>query len=103
MLPLTKTNMKLTYSTILVKKQELLETAIDDETVLLSIFNEKYYGMNAIASRIWSLLDSNISIQTIIAILHCEFEVSTIECENDVMEFLENLIKEGLIVTPSHR
>ena len=92
---------RLTLSTIVKKQQELLETSVDDETILMSIANSKYYGMDPVASRIWQLLNKPTSIQTIVATLLAEFEVSAVDCENDVVDFLESLMAENLIVFPN--
>ncbi len=88
---------ELTLSTVLVKQKELLESSVDDEIILLSMAKSKYYGMDPVAGRIWELLDNVISIQDIITVLMDEFEVSRIDCENDVMLFLNNLIEEHLV------
>ncbi len=96
-----KKNKTLTLSTIIVKNKELLETSIDDETILLSILNSKYYGMDPVASRIWSILQDPISIKEIIVTLLDEFDVSEDECEKDVLEFLKNLVEEKMLDFPN--
>ena len=96
-----KINNDLKLSTIVVKNKELLETTVDDETILLSIASSKYYGMDPVASRIWSLLQEPISIKEIIAILLTEFDVSEDKCKKDVFEFLENLVEEKMLDFPN--
>ena len=96
-----KNNNDLKLSTVVVKNKELLETTVDDETILLSIAHSKYYGMDPVASRIWSLLQEPVSIKEIIATLLTEFDVSEDECEKDVFEFLENLVEEKMLNFPN--
>lgn len=96
-----KINNDLKLSTVVVKNKELLETTVDDETILLSIAHSKYYGMDPVASRIWSLLQDPISIKEIIVTLLTEFDVSEDECEKDVFEFLENLVEEKMLDFPN--
>lgn len=92
-----KNKKTLSLSTIIVKKSELLESSVDDETILLSIANSKYYGMDPVASCIWSLLEKPISVSDIISFLLKEYDVAREACENDAFEFLKSLADEGLI------
>jgi len=87
----------LSLSTIVEKNKELLESSVDDETILLSMINSKYYGMDPVASRIWQLLEKPMPINDIINTLCKEYDVTTEKCRNDVIAFLENLIDEELI------
>ncbi len=87
-------------STIVMKNKGLLEATVDDETIILSIDTSKYYGMDSVASRIWSLLEKPISVHTIIATLLAEYEVSEDECQRNVTEFLEKLLEEKMLDFP---
>ncbi len=96
-MPITQ-KIEVKLSTVLTKQKELLKSSVDDETILLSIANSKYYGMDSIASRVWELLDGKLSVQEIVTSLLAEFEVSPVECEQDVFAFLKHLLTENLIV-----
>ena len=92
-----KNKTQLTLSTVVVKNPELLETSIDDETILLSIATSNYYGMDPVASRIWAMLQEPISVADIIVTLLDEFNVTRKECESDTLEFLEMLAAEKML------
>ena len=70
---------------------------LDGETVLMSIQNGMYYGMDAIASRIWELIQTPQSVQQVCDSLQSEYEVPSEQCEKDVLTFLSALTDEGLI------
>lgn len=89
--------MTLTLDSILTRTGDLLDSSIDDETVLLSIKSSKYYGMDPVASRIWSLLHQPIQVSAILSTLLEEYDVSEEECAKDVLDFLTHLMEEGLI------
>jgi len=82
---------------IIKKNHEILASDIDGETVMMSIENGKYYGMDEIGSRIWGLINGENTPATIIDKLLKEFDVSREECMTDVMDFLEELKKNELI------
>lgn len=88
----------LEVNNIVVRSQDVLFSGIEEETVLLSITNSNYYGMDSVASRIWELLAEPILINSLIEQLLTEFEVPKEECENDVIEFLDTLKQQGLLV-----
>ncbi len=84
---------------VVEKNQEILASDIDGETVMMSMQNGKYYGMDEIGSRIWSLISGENTPADIIDKLLTEFDVSREECTKDVMFFLEELEKNKLIKT----
>jgi hypothetical protein len=88
---------QLSVESIVCQGNETLSSAIDDETVLLSIKNSKYYGMDAIASKIWNLTAHPIKVTDIIHILQSEYNIGEDQCAHDVLSFLQELFKEKLI------
>jgi len=88
----------LDLNSTVTQNKETLSSAIDDERVLLSIINNKYYGMDSVGNRIWDLLAEPISIGNMIASLTKEYDISGDECQNDVLSFLNELYSENLII-----
>jgi hypothetical protein len=66
----------ITLDTNVVRADGLFSTDLDDETILMSIEQGAYYGMEQTARRTWDLLGTP-----------------------DILVFLEELLHEGLIVT----
>jgi len=89
---------KLNLSSKVIQNKETLSSAIDDELVLLSIINNKYYGMDSVGNRIWDLLAEPIIIGDMISTLTKEYNISEDECEKDVLSFLNELHSEKLII-----
>ncbi|MDY6844625.1 MAG: lasso peptide biosynthesis PqqD family chaperone [Thermodesulfobacteriota bacterium] len=88
---------KIESDTVVAQIKELVSSNLDGETVLMSVENGKYYGMDGIGSRIWELVASPRSISDVCNILIEEFEVDREKCERDVLDFLEDLRKQKLI------
>jgi hypothetical protein len=70
---------------------------MDGEKVLMSVKNGKYYNLGKLGGVIWDLVETPISVESIIMNLTTEFEVEKKECTEQVIAFLEKLNNEELI------
>ncbi|MBN1271428.1 MAG: lasso peptide biosynthesis PqqD family chaperone [Candidatus Aminicenantes bacterium] len=87
----------ISLESVVYRTNEIVASDIDKDTVMMSIKNGKYYGLNDIGSRIWELLENPISVLNLCRILTKEFEVKENQCHIDVIEFLNILRDEKLI------
>ena len=83
--------------TVVAQIEELVSSDLDGETVMMSVENGKYYGMDAIGSRIWALIKQPCSVSELCDILLTEFNVARERCEKDVLIFLNKLAEDNLI------
>jgi hypothetical protein len=86
-------------TTVVACRDGIIEAAIDDEIVALSIEKGICYGMNRVGSRIWNLLAKPIRICDLCAALLAAYRVDRDVCERQVLDLLEELCAEGLITT----
>lgn len=93
--PKGNTSKRLCYKTI----PEHLCCDLNGETVILSLENGKYYGINSVGSRIWQLLENFTTLRQIEAIILSEYAVSGEVCRQEVKAFLELMLAEGLVET----
>ena len=84
---------------ILERNPDLIHANIDDETMLMSLTNGEYYGMNKVGSAIWELLENSISVAELIEKLSTMYEISVQQCEQDITPFLSNLQDKDIIKT----
>jgi hypothetical protein len=97
-----KTDNVYLYSTI-VQSPGNIVSDMDGEKVMLSVKNGKYYNMGGIGGAIWEHLEKPILISNLIAALISEYDVNQTDCEEQVLSFLNLLVKENLIlVTEKH-
>ena len=82
---------------VVARNNDFIEAAVDDEILALSIEHNTCYGMNRIASRIWTLLTSPIRISDLCAALLETYKVDPDVCERQVLDLLEEFRAEGLI------
>jgi len=84
-------------STTIVRAEKLLATDLDDETILMSIEQGAYYGMEQTARRIWEIIETPHTVAELCHKLSEEYDVDSETCRRDVIGYLEELSNEGLI------
>ena len=70
---------------------------IGEETVLLDLKTERYLGLDDVSSRIWQEVTAGVSIQTAYETLLSEYEVEPETLRKDVDDFVQELVRLGLI------
>lgn len=88
---------KLDLSSIIKRKKEIVAADMDGETVMLSIETGKYYNLGVIGGEMWELLENSMKIEDIVNKLIQVYNVSKIKCEEEVLSFMNELLKKELI------
>jgi len=88
-----------TLADVIARAPGALSAAIDGEVVALDVAKGACYGLDPIASRIWSLIEAPTAIDDICRLLVAEYEVDAPTCEADVLDLVADLLAEGLVVT----
>ncbi len=87
----------LTLDSKVARLPDLIFTEVDNDLVILSIANSKYYGAESVGRRIWQLIEQPITVTEICDALLNEFDTDRASCERDVLTFLDQLLTEKLI------
>ena len=87
----------LSGASIVRAAKELASCKIADETIILSLDSGIYFGLNAIGTRIWSLLQEPGPVSRIVAAILDEYEVQPDRCEQEVIALLQDLTAQRLI------
>lgn len=82
---------------IFTQSENQVSAEINGETVMMSVEQGSYFGLDAIGSRIWNLMEQPISLQDMIDTLVEEYDVSEVNCKNDVVKFVAELNSRGLV------
>jgi Coenzyme PQQ synthesis protein D (PqqD) len=91
-------SISITLDTVVSRAGETLYArAGTDEAVMMSVAAGRYYGLNAVASRIWELLERPMAIAELCARLCEEFEVEAMTCEAEALNFVNELIDNGMV------
>jgi len=76
---------------------DVLFQEVNGETVLLDLDGESYFGLNAVGTRVWQLLQSEHTVGDALDILSDEYDVGREKLESDVGELLTRLTEAGLV------
>lgn len=83
--------------TKIVRDSEIIFSEMDGETVMMSIENGEYYGIDPVGSRIWELIETPVKVSGLCEILGAEYKVTPEQCSKDVMSFLNDMLEKGIV------
>jgi hypothetical protein len=78
---------------------DVLFSLMGDEAVLLNLRTELYLGLDAVGTRMWTLLHDAPTIQAAYESLLDEYDVDPERLRNDLGEFLAELVDQALVET----
>ena len=77
--------------------EDIVVSDIDDEKVMMSVENGQYYNLDSVGSRVWELIVKPVKVSELIDALLLKYDVDRETCERDVLAFLEELHKDGIL------
>lgn len=86
------------FSRRLIPSPQALESAVGEETVLLHLGNDTYYGLDEVGTRIWTLLGEGAALPAIRDRLAEEYDADAATIEADMRRFLADLLAHGILV-----
>ncbi len=89
---------------MVARAPDLVTRCIAGETIIVPVRNsvariDSIFTINAIGSRIWSLIDGTLSVDQLGAMIAGEYAVDETQARADVAEFLAVLAQHGLVVS----
>jgi hypothetical protein len=79
--------------------ESVLFRDLDGEAVLLETVTGRYYGLNEVGTRMWSLLQLHGEIEAVCRALLTEYDAPEARLRDDLLRFLDTLAASGLIRT----
>ena len=81
---------------------DVLISRLQEESVLLNLDNERYYGLDDVGTRMLSALTSSDSVQSAWEQLVDEYDVDREVLRQDLVSLAERLLEQGLVeVSPA--
>jgi len=80
------------------QNKEIPTALIDNELGLMNVDKGKYYSLDEIGIEIWNLIENSIKVSNIVDELLKEYDIEKKQCEEDVLELINELYKQELIV-----
>ena len=76
---------------------DVISQEVSGETVLLDLNSENYFGLDEVGTRIWQLIESSGSLQTVYDTMLTEYEVEADQLLEDMEQLISDIEKAGLI------
>ena len=81
---------------VVTRNDGLLTAEVDGELMAMSVERGTCYGLDAIGTRIWSLLAEPRTVDELCAALLAEYDVDPGQCRSDLVSLLDDMRAEGL-------
>ena len=81
--------------------KDVLISRLQEESVLLNLDNESYYGLDDVGTRMLSVLTSSDSVQSAWLQLIDEYDVDREVLREDLVSLVERLLQQGLVEVSS--
>ena len=80
------------------RSPNVIHETVDERAMLVSPDGSELLSLNAVGTLVWDLLGTPGDAEDLAARLHPQFEdVPRDELEQDIRQFLDNLLEEGLV------
>lgn len=89
--------MTISFSDRVTVPDDVLISQLQEESVILNLDSERYYGLDDVGTRFLSILTTSDSIETAYGRLRLEYEVDPQVLREDLLALVENLIEQGLV------
>lgn len=76
---------------------DVLCQQVGGEVVLLDLASERYFGLDPVGSRIWQLLDQNLSLEQVLQHLNDEYDAPREQLRDDLLDLIKHLVDSGLV------
>lgn len=90
-------NPSISVDSVVVATKHQVSCALGEESAILDMQNSVYYGMNAVGTHVWSLVQQPRGVREIRDSIVAEYDVTLERCEHDLLELLDQMKSEGLI------
>jgi hypothetical protein len=80
-----------------VSEQTVFAQEVDDEMVLLDMNSEKYFGLDSVGAVMWQVIEEKKVLKDVLNELLSYYDVEEERLKQDLLHFVENLQKSGLI------
>jgi len=77
--------------------RDVLFRDLGGEAVLLNLQSGKYYGLDEVGTRMWSLLVQHGKVRQAYDALLAEYDVSEERLQEDLLHFIDELVSHGLL------
>jgi len=93
---------KLTTTSAILPHPDVIWREVDGEVVLLNVVTGQYFGLDAVGSQVWILLQSagakGSNLNSLCTAITGQFEVDSATAERDLTVLIDDLLAQQLLV-----
>jgi hypothetical protein len=89
--------MAISFSDRVRVPDDVLISNLQEESVILNLDNERYYGLDDVGTRFLSALNTADSIEAAYEKLVQEYEIDKEVLRKDLLTLVENLLEQGIV------
>lgn len=89
--------MQISFSDRVRIPDDVLISRLQEESVILNLDSERYFGLDDVGTRVLSVLTNSDSIEAAYASLLEEYDVDGQVLRQDLLALVESLLQQGLI------
>jgi len=90
--------MTISFSDRVNVPDDVLISRLQEESVILNLDSERYFGLDEVGTRFLSVLTTSDSIEAAYQRLSDEYRVDGDVLRQDLLELVENLINQGILI-----
>ena len=90
--------MTISFSDRVRVPDDVLISNLQQESVILNLDSERYYGLDDVGTRFLSVLNTSDSIEAAYAVLRDEYDIDAHNLRQDLLELVEDLVKQGILI-----
>ena len=80
-----------------IQRRGIVQSKIDDETVMMDAASGFYFGLNSVASVVWELLKEDRTLDQLVEKLMLEYAVSREQCIEETTQLLQQMLAHKVI------
>lgn len=90
--------MAISFSDRVRVPDDVLISNLQEESVILNLDSERYYGLDDVGTRFLSVLNTADSIEAAYEKLRGEYDVDAKNLRHDLLELVEDLVGQGILI-----
>jgi Coenzyme PQQ synthesis protein D (PqqD) len=89
--------MQISFSDRVRVPDDVLISQLQEESVILNLDSERYFGLDDVGTRMLSVLSTSDSIEAAYESLLAEYDVDSHVLRQDLLALVENLLQKGIV------
>jgi hypothetical protein len=90
--------MAISFSDRVRVPDDVLISNLQEESVILNLDSERYYGLDDVGTRFLSVLNTADSIEAAYEMLRGEYDVDAQNLRQHLLELVEDLVGQGILI-----